>query len=201
MSSNNLVFRFIFGFAALLLPTAAYAHVGHGDTVGFMHGFEHPIGGVDHVLAMVAVGMFAANIGGRGLWAVPLTFVAVMAAGGVLAIAGVAVPFVEMGIALSVVVLGLVVAAQWKSPVALAMLLVGAFAIFHGYAHGAEMPADTSGAAYAAGFMSATSLLHMAGIALGLGVAKIGNAYWARTAQFGGAAISIAGVAILTGTM
>jgi len=100
---------------------------------------------------------------------------------------------------LSVVVLGLVVALQWKSPVPLAMLLVGAFAIFHGYAHGAEMPADTSGAAYAAGFMLATALLHVAGIALGLGIAKNGNAYWARTAQFGGAAILLAGVAILAG--
>lgn len=137
--------------------------------------------------------MFAANIGGRGLWAVPLTLVAVMAAAGVLGITDVAMPFVEIGIALSVVVIRLVVATQWKSPVALAMLLVGAFAIFHGYAHGAEMPADTSGADYAAGFMLATALLHVAGIALGLGIAKIGNAYGARTAQFGGAAISIAG--------
>lgn len=199
MPSRSANLRLILAAAAVLLPTAASAHVGAGHTHGFSYGFLHPIGGLDHMLAMVAVGLFAASLGGRALWAVPATFVAVMAIGGALGIAGIAVPFVEIGIALSVVVLGLAVALQWKAPVALAMLLVGVFAVFHGHAHGGEMPADASGAEYAAGFMIATALLHGAGIALGIAVQRIGAATWARSAQLGGSAISLAGLAILTG--
>ncbi|WP_088344792.1 MULTISPECIES: HupE/UreJ family protein [Rhodomicrobium] len=196
MPSRSALLRLSLAAAALLLPTAASAHVGVGHTHGFTHGFAHPIGGLDHVLAMVAVGLFAASLGGRALWAVPATFVAVMAAGGALGIAGAGVPYVEFGIALSVVILGLAVAMQWKLPVMLAMLLVATFAVFHGHAHGTEMPLDASGAAYAAGFMLATALLHIAGIALGVGIQRLGSA---RMTQVGGAAISLAGVAILAG--
>lgn len=127
------------------LPTAALAHTGVGDTAGLVHGFLHPMGGLDHVLAMLAVGVLAALLGGRALILVPLSFVAMMAVGFVLGLGGVALPLVELGIALSVIVIGAAAAWGGRLPVAAAMSLVGAFAIFHGHAHGAEMPADATG--------------------------------------------------------
>jgi urease accessory protein len=178
---------------------AAFAHPGHGGAAGFSHGFLHPLGGLDHVLAMVAVGLFAAHLGGRALWAVPAAFVAAMALGGTLGMAGVALPFVETGIAVSVIVLGLVVALRVSVPTLAATGLVGFFAVFHGYAHGAEMPADASGASYAAGFLAATALLHGAGIALGIAVARLGELAGRRTVQLAGGAMAAAGVAILVG--
>jgi urease accessory protein len=184
--------------AAALLPTAALAHTGVGEASGFAHGFWHPIGGLDHVLAMVAVGAFAARLGGRALWIVPTAFVAMMAVGGFAGMEGVALPFVETGIALSVVVLGLAVALGWKLPVAAASALVGLFAVFHGHAHGAEMPVDASGLGYAAGFMLATALLHVAGIGLGVLVGKVG-ARSKLVLQAGGGAMALAGVALLGG--
>ena len=184
--------------AATLLPTAALAHTGVGDTSGFAHGFWHPIGGLDHVLAMVAVGAFAARLGGRALWIVPTAFVAMMAVGGLAGMEGIQLPFVETGIALSVVVLGLVVAFRWKLPVAAASALVGLFAIFHGHAHGSEMPIDASGLAYAVGFMLATASLHVAGIGLGLAVGRIG-ARSRLALQASGGAMALAGVALLSG--
>jgi urease accessory protein len=179
---------------------AALAHPGHGDAGGFTHGFMHPVGGLDHVLAMIAVGLFAAHLGGRALGLVPATFVAVMAAGGALGMAGIAVPFVETGIALSVVVLGLAVALRMSVPTLAAMALVGLFAVFHGHAHGAEMPQDASGFGYAAGFMLATALLHGAGIALGLAVAKLGELAGRRAVQVAGGAMALAGAVILVGS-
>src|SRR6516162_2994492 len=136
---------------AILTPAVAFAHTGVGNTSGFIHGFGHPIAGLDHILAMVMVGVFAWQLGGRALWLVPTTFVVVMAVGGAFGVASVAVPVVEIGIALSVVVLGAIVAFNIKAPVAAAMGLVGFFAIFHGHAHGAEIPEDAGGVAYAAG--------------------------------------------------
>ena len=109
----------------LALTGSALAHPGHGDATGFAHGFMHPLGGLDHVLAMVAVGLFAAHLGGRALWLVPATFVAVMALGGALGMAGVGLPFVETGIAVSVVVLGLAVALRLSIPTLAAMALAG----------------------------------------------------------------------------
>jgi urease accessory protein len=184
--------------AAALLPTAALAHTGVGEAGGFALGFWHPIGGLDHVLAMVAVGAFAARLGGRALWIVPTAFVAMMAVGGFAGMEGVALPFVETGIALSVVVLGLAVALGWKLPAAAASALVGLFAVFHGHAHGAEMPADASGLGYAAGFMLATASLHVAGIGLGIAVGKIG-ARSKLVLQAGGGAMALAGVALMGG--
>jgi len=189
------------GIALLALTGTALAHPGHGDATGFTHGFMHPLGGLDHVLAMVAVGLFAAHLGGRALWLVPAAFVAVMAAGGALGIAGIAVPFVETGIALSVVVLGLAVALRVSVPLLAAMALVGLFAIFHGYAHGAEMPVDASGAGYAAGFLAATALLHGIGIAIGLTVGKLGDLAGRRAVQIAGGAMALAGIAILAGAI
>jgi urease accessory protein len=166
-----------------------------------MHGFEHPIGGLDHVLAMIAVGMFVANLGGRALWAVPATFVLVMAYGGFLGIQQFDIPYVEVGIALSIVILGLIVALQVQWSVAAAMALVAVFAVFHGHAHGAEMPLDASGTAYAAGFMMATALLHIVGIQLGIGLRRVDALYWHRTAQVGGSLMVLAGVALLAGAL
>jgi urease accessory protein len=153
-------------FALCLIPTAALAHTGVGSTSGFVHGFMHPLSGLDHQLAMIMVGIFAYQLGGRALWLVPLTFVSVMALGGFLGVMGVPVPFVEVGIALSVIVLGAIVAFGVKAPLAVAVAAVGFFAIFHGHAHGTEMPLDVAGATYGLGFMLATAVLHTVASAL-----------------------------------
>ena len=180
---------------AALTPTIAFAHTGIGPTVGFSHGFLHPITGLDHVLAMVMVGMFAAQLGGRALWLVPAAFVAVMAAGGALGVAGYPLPFVEIGIALSVVTLGALVAFGVRLPTAVAMAVVALFAIFHGHAHGSEMPETAAGLTYGLGFVVATALLHAAGIGLGL---VAGRTRTVAVRAAGGLA-AIAGVALLTG--
>ncbi len=185
--------------ALTLLPQLAFAHTGVGATHGFSHGFAHPLGGLDHLLAMVTVGIFAWQLGGRAVWAVPATFVALMAVGGALGIGGIDVPFVELGIALSVIVLGGVVAFGLKAPLAAAMAIVGFFAIFHGHAHGAEMPADASGLAYGLGFMSATGLLHLAGIGIGMAIGRFGELHGERFVRGAGAAVAVAGVGILAG--
>ena len=192
--------RFILRFCATViafLPVAASAHVGIGDTHGFVHGFSHPLSGIDHVLAMVAVGLFAAHLGGRALWLVPLTFVSVMALAGISGMAGVELPFVEIGIGMSVVVLGLAVAFQLSVPTLVATSLVGFFAIFHGHAHGTEMPESVSGLVYGVGFICATALLHAIGVSLGLAIGKAGQMYSRRIVQIGGGVMAIAGVAIL----
>ena len=192
--------RWIWASAFLALSAGvAEAHTGIGSTMGFGHGFAHPFSGLDHILAMVAVGLFAARLGGRGMWLVPLSFVAMMAVGGVLGITGVAVPFIEIGIALSVIVLGAAVALNWNAPVAAAMALVGFFALFHGHAHGAEMPTDASGLAYASGFMLATAILHAIGVGPGLSIGASARNYSQRIAQVGGGAMALAGVGLLTG--
>jgi urease accessory protein len=182
----------------VLLPGAALAHPGH-DAGGFAHGVMHPLGGLDHVLAMVAVGLYAALLGGRALWLVPATFVGVMAIGGAVGAAGYPLPYTEIGIALSVIVLGLAVALRASLPTLAAMALVGLFAIFHGHAHGAEMPADAAAVSYATGFMLATALLHGAGIAIGLAAGRLAERGGWRVAQVAGGAIALAGVALLAG--
>ncbi|HXW29103.1 MAG TPA: HupE/UreJ family protein [Xanthobacteraceae bacterium] len=189
--------RFLFALLGLSVTSPALAHTGIGDTSGFLHGFLHPVAGVDHVLPMVAVGLFAAMLGGRALLLVPFTFVAMMAVGGALGMAGLSLPWTELFISLSVVTLGAVVAFRLKLPVAVAAALVGFFAIFHGHAHGAEMPGDASGFAYGAGFMLATATLHACGIvtALMLGMLTERNSRWIT--QLGGGAMALAGIAIV----
>ncbi len=182
-----------------LAPSLAFAHTGVGATVGFLHGFSHPVSGLDHVLAMVLVGLIAWQIGSRALWLVPLTFVSVMAIGGALGMMGIALPFVEAGIALSVIVLGAVVALGIQAPVAIAAAVVGLFAIFHGHAHGSEMPAAAGGVAYAAGFMLATAALNLAGIGLGYLIGKVSERRGAVIARSAGGIAALAGVALLTG--
>ena len=183
--------------AAVSAP--ALAHVEAGQATGLLSGFLHPISGLDHVLAMVAVGLFAANLGGRALWLVPASFVGMMAVGGALGIGGIEMKFVEIGIAASVIVLGLAVALQWNLPVAGAMALVGFFALFHGHAHGAEMPTDASGLAYGLGFVIATAILHMIGISIGLGIGFFARTTSRRLARTSGGIMALAGVAMLTG--
>ena len=180
---------------ATSLPAAA--HVGHGETSGFVHGFLHPIGGLDHMLAMVSVGMLAALLGGRALWMVPASFMAMMAVGAGLAMAGFDLPFVELGISLSVIALGVAVALQLPLPMIGAMAFVGFFAVFHGFAHGAEMPVDASGASYGAGFLLATALLHLAGLVTGLVLSRSVSKADVISRVAGGA-IAIAGIALVT---
>jgi urease accessory protein len=189
--------------AAVLLSLSgtALAHTGHGDTSGFVHGFGHPLGGVDHVLAMVAIGLYATFLGGRALWLVPATFVVVMALAGAFTAAGYIVPHAEAGIALSVIVLGLAVALRVSLPVLAAIMLAGVFAIFHGHAHGAEMPSDVSGLAYAAGFMLATALLHGVGIAVGILAGELAESGGRRVVQASGGAMALAGIGIFAGIL
>ena len=185
--------------ALTLVPSLAFAHVGVGDTHGFAHGFMHPIGGLDHVLAMVGVGLFAARLGGRALWLVPLAFVAMMGVGGAIGMAGIGLPHVEIGIAASVIVLGLAVALQLGMPVAAAMAMVGLFAVFHGHAHGAEMPADAAGLSYGAGFILAAALLHGTGLALGLTLSRLATTPVSKIAlRLGGGAMALAGFGLLS---
>jgi urease accessory protein len=176
------------------MATGAAAHPGH-DATGFAHGFLHPLSGADHMLAMVAVGLLAAVLGGRARWLVPLSFMVMLAVGGAIGMAGIEVPLTEMMIAVSVVVLGAAVAFEWKAPLSLAMAMAGGFAVFHGVAHGAEMPAATSGVSYALGFVLATGLLHAAGLGLGLAVQRLGFNH--RALQIAGAATAAAGVTLL----
>ncbi|PDV85806.1 urease accessory protein [Rhizobium sp. H4] len=196
----NSVFKSgLLALAAVALPAVASAHPAVGEAAGFSHGFAHPMSGLDHVLAMVMVGVFAFQLGGRAIWLLPATFVLVMAGGGALGVAGVNLPFVEIGIALSVVILGAVVALNVKAPLAAALGMVGLFAIFHGHAHGAEMPEDATGAAYAAGFMIATVLLHGAGLALGYVIGRAGESRSIFVTRAAGGVAAISGLGILAG--
>jgi urease accessory protein len=191
--------RLILIAAALIASTAAQAHVGVGDTNGFVHGFAHPLSGIDHILAMVAVGLFAVHLGGRALYLVPLSFVGMMIVGGALGMAGIHLPYVEVGIGLSVVVLGIAVAFGLNAPTAIAMALVGFFAVFHGHSHGTEMPESASGLGYGAGFILATAALHAIGIGVGLAIGVATEARGKRILQAVGGAMAVAGVAILAG--
>jgi urease accessory protein len=186
-------------FAAVALaPAAAFAHAGHGEHSGFIHGFMHPATGLNHILAMVTVGILAYQIGGRALWAVPVTFLAIMAVGGLLGAAGVSFYFVEPGTAASVVVLGLIVALAVKPPVALAMALVAVFAIFHGYAHGIEAPLDGSAVTFGAGFLAATALLHAFGVAFGMLVGRVAATQGQLGYRLAGSAVALTGLVILS---
>jgi urease accessory protein len=183
------------------LPTAAFAHTGLGGTNGFTHGFMHPIGGLDHVLAMVAVGLLAARLGGRALWLVPLSFIAMMILGGVAGAKGLGMPFVELGISGSILVLGFVIVLGRRLSTALAMALVGFFGIFHGHAHGTEMPVDVAGFAYGAGFVLATALLHASGQMLGIGADRLAGSLSTITSRVAGGTLAAAGAGIMAGVV
>jgi urease accessory protein len=150
------------------LPTDASAHIVKGEAIGFVSGFLHPLSGLDHIIAMVAVGLWGAQLGAPAIWLLPVTFPLVMAFGGFLGLIGVPLPGDEFGIALSGVCLGAVVLLQAKPPPWAAALLVGFFGLCHGYAHGHELPPGQNALLYSAGFVLATGLLHATGITLGL---------------------------------
>ncbi|EPE97158.1 HupE/UreJ family protein [Rhizobium grahamii] len=154
---------------ALLLSTGvAEADVGTGGVSGFAAGFFHPITGLDHVVAMIAVGLWGAQLGKPAIWMLPITFPLVMAFGGFLGLLGVPMPGVEIGIALSGVLLGIAVLTETRPPLFAAAILVGVFAIFHGYAHGTELPLGENALVFSLGFVIATGLLHAVGIVIGL---------------------------------
>lgn len=190
MKKVSTLTSFLVG-ALCLTPAAVLAHTGVGATSGFGAGLAHPIGGADHLLAMVAVGLWAAQLGGRAWWVVPGAFVSVMVLAGALGIAGVPLPFVEAGIVASVLVLGVLITVAVRLPLALSALVVAVFAVFHGHAHGAEMPLALGGIAYSGGFALATALLHGCGVAVGGALARVSAEQVARVA---GGAIVVAGV-------
>ena len=180
----------------LLAPEAANAHTGAGISGGFLSGFAHPILGWDHVVAMVAVGLWGAFLGAPAIWLLPIVFPLVMAFGTVLGIIGVPIPGIETGIATSAIALGLLILLAIRLPLWIACIIVGAFAIFHGYAHGTELPQAANPLAFIIGFVLATGMLHLIGIAFGLLLRWPAGTYAVRTA---GGVISLAGLAFLFG--
>jgi urease accessory protein len=151
-----------------LRTQVAKAHAQGGEAAGFLSGLAHPVLGLDHVVAMVAVGLWGAQLGAPALWLLPVTFPMVMALGGMLGLIGVPLPGVEIGIAVSAVLLGSAVLLELRPPLVIAAVLVGCFAVFHGHAHGTELPPGEDGLLYSIGFVVATGCLHGVGIALGL---------------------------------
>src|SRR5882724_2509843 len=195
---SNIASAFGVALVAPLLLTSqpAFAHLVDGSAPGgFIGGFEHPLFGLDHVVAMIAVGLWGAFLGPPAIWLLPITFPMVMAVGGAIAILGVPVPGVEIGIALSAIVLGGMIALAARPPLVIAALIVGAFAIFHGHAHGAELPPGSDAVAFSVGFVMATGLLHLAGIAFGSLTRWPAGRIGVRVA---GVAIALVGAAFLS---
>jgi len=159
---------FLVSAAYLLWATSAYAHVDRGEAAGFLTGLQHPWSGLDHILAMIAVGLWGAQLGNPALWVLPVTFPMVMSFGAMMGLLGIPVPGVEIGIAVSAILLGTMVLAEVRPKLVIAAVLVGIFAIFHGHAHGTELPLGQSGLLYSMGFVIATGVLHGIGIAIGL---------------------------------
>jgi urease accessory protein len=189
-------YKFAVTIVLSMFAGAVCAHEGAGITGGFISGFMHPVLGWDHVVAMVAVGLWGAFLGNPAIWVLPVIFPLVMAFGGVLGVVGLPIPAVETGIAASAVVLGAMVAFAVRPPIWMAAVIVGAFAIFHGHAHGTELPGAVNPLVYSVGFVIATGLLHLSGIALGLLVRwPVGKI----AVQAGGGVIALAGVGFLTG--
>lgn len=180
--------------ALVLSPVAAFAHQETGQAAGLLAGLSHPLSGLDHVLAMIAVGLWGAVLGPPAIWVLPVAFPMVMAFGGLMGLLGFPLPGVEIGIAVSAVVLGALVLAEVRPPLWLAAVIVAFFAIFHGHAHGRELPQGTSALLYSLGFVVATGLLHAFGILLGVAHR------WAagrRLVQLAGGGVALAGLFFL----
>lgn len=190
---QSVIKKVVLVSALAVSSSAVFAHSGHEHTSSFMSGFSHPLGGLDHLLAMVAVGLWAASLGGRALYAVPVAFVAMMLLGGGAAMAGLEVPFVEQGILLSVMVLGALVLGAKRLPVAVCAAIAGGFAVFHGVAHGMEMPANGAAAQYALGFAVATTALHLVGVGFGQLMARLGTPLITRLS---GSVIAVLGMVL-----
>jgi urease accessory protein len=181
----NLFFAFL-----AAIPAPAHAHPVAGEAIGLVSGFTHPLSGLDHIVAMVSVGLWGAQLGAPAIWLLPVTFPLVMAVGGFLGLVGVPLPGTELGIALSGLALGIAVMASWRPKLWVAAVLVGAFGLFHGHAHGAELPPGQDALMYSAGFVAATELLHLTGIAIGL----VHRWPWGRVLLRGaGAAVAVCG--------
>ena len=188
----------LLGAIVALAGSPAWAHEGESLAGGFISGFFHPILGPDHVIAMVAVGLWGAFLGAPAIWVLPIVFPLVMALGGMLGVLGVPLPGVEIGIAVSAIALGLAVALAARPPLWVAAVIVGAFAVFHGHAHGTELPDAANPIAYSLGFVIATGLLHLIGISFGLLVRWPAGKIAVRAT---GSLIAVAGVAYLTGAV
>ena len=191
----KMMWRSFLVSAGFLLFTCAgaHAHVIPGDVRGFGSGFAHPLHGLDHLLAMTAVGLWAAQLGGRARWLVPASFVGVMIVGAALAMSGLRMPFAEEGILLSVLVLGILITVAARFPLVASMAIVGLFALFHGHSHGTEMPVNAVGFAYGVGFALATAALHRCGI----GLAGVSQSVRMPVVRWAGAAIALAGICLL----
>ena len=189
---NGTFIRWCIALMSVAFCSIANAHPGHGG--GLMAGIAHPLFDLDHVLAMVAVGVWAFQLGGRAKWLVPASFVALMAVAGGVGMAGIRLPLVEIGIATSVLILGLLIAFSVRVTPALGAGIVALFAIFHGHAHGAEMPVLGSAWQYAIGFIASTAALHGLGLALGKGMDQ--QSVWLRAT---GAMVAASGAWMLTG--
>jgi urease accessory protein len=188
--------RFLAAAAVVLLLPArlALAHVEGGAAAGFLTGFGHPISGWDHIVAMIAVGLWGAQLGAPALWLLPVTFPMMMAFGGFLGLAGVPLPGVELGIALSAIVLGAFVAMEGRPRLPIALAIVAAFAVFHGHAHGTELAPGASALTYSLGFVVSTGCLHGLGILLGLAHARPAGR---RAVRLAGGIVAAAGVFFL----
>jgi urease accessory protein len=183
--------RALAALALLLWPQVAFAHVMKGEAIGFVSGFRHPISGPDHVLAMVAVGLWGAQLGAPAIWLLPVAFPMVMAMGGMLGLLGVPLPGPEYGIAASAILLGAAVMLELRPPLAVAAMLVGFFAIFHGYAHGTELPPGQNALLYSMGFVIATGCLH----AVGIGIGTVHRWSWGhKVLRAAGAVVAVGGV-------
>jgi urease accessory protein len=195
---NNTYFTFWILLSTLLLPHYAWAHVGSGASGGFFTGIAHPVSGLDHVLAMIAVGLWGAQLGNPALWVLPVVFPMMMAGGGMLGLMGIPLSGVEIGIAVSAIVLGAMVFAEARPALAVSLAIVAFFAIFHGHAHGTELPAGQSGLLYSIGFVAATGCLH--GIGIGIGMINRWSA--GKLALRGaGALVCVAGIFFLWGAL
>ena len=181
-------------FALLLVPATVFGHQETGSITGIVSGLKHPVSGMDHVLAMISVGLWGAQLGAPAVWVLPVAFPMVMAFGGMLGLMGISLPGIEIGIAVSAIVLGAMIVTESRPPLWVAAALVGFFAIFHGHAHGTELPAGSSGLLYSIGFVASTGTLHGAGITMGLVHAFRGGRLAVRAA---GAVVSAAGVFFL----
>ena len=198
MGTMLRVWAWITSFGSAFVSTGALAHSEQGAAIDFWGGFTHPIFGPDHVIAMVAVGLWGAFLGPPAIWLLPVVFPLVMALAGAYGVLGLPLHGVETGIALSAIMLGAMVAGAVRPPLWVAALLVGAFAIFHGYAHGVELPVGADAIAFSMGFVIATGMLHLSGIAFG------GLSHW-RAGRIAvrvlGAVIAVIGVGYLTGVV
>lgn len=180
--------------AASLAPAIAFAHEETGQAAGFLAGLLHPVTGIDHVLAMISVGLWGAVLGPPAVWVLPVAFPLVMALGGLMGLLGIPLPGLEIGIALSAIVLGTMVLAEARPPIWLAALIVAIFAVFHGHAHGRELPEGTSALLYSLGFVIATGLLHAVGILLGAAYRWPAGR---RGLRLAGAGVALAGIFFL----